>query len=267
MEELRLGDCKFMLKDLPNEYIDLTVTSPPYDNLRTYNGNICQWNEDKWKDIIKELFRVTKKGGIVVWIVADATIEGSETGTSFKQALYFKEVGFSIHDTMIWEKETFSNPFKNRYHQVFEYMFVFSKGKPKTFNAIIDKLNKCRNQTRKPTVRYADGHTELRSEKKINNYGKRYNVWHQTVAKQRFGHPAPFPEQLVIDHILSWSNKNDKILDPFMGSGTTGVACKKLERNFIGVELDEKYFVIATKRIINTAKINKQMELSDIDER
>lgn len=244
MIDLRLGDCLDVMKTLPDNSIDLTVTSPPYDNLRTYNG--YSWD---FENIAKELYRITKSGGVVVWIVGDATIKGSETGTSFKQALYFKEIGFSLHDTMIWEKETFSNPFKNRYHQVFEYMFIFSKGKPKTFNPIIDKLNKCRNQTRKPTVRYADGHTEPRCEKKINNYGKRYNVWHQTVAKQRFGHPAPFPEQLIKDHIISWSNENDIVLDPFMGSGTTGKMCKLLNRNFIGIEISEEYFNIAKERI------------------
>ena len=99
--KLILGDCLEVMKDMPDCGIDLTVTSPPYDNLRTYNGNISQWNEQKWKDIIKDLFRVTKQGGVVVWVVADATIKGSETGTSFKQALYFKEIGFNLHDTSI----------------------------------------------------------------------------------------------------------------------------------------------------------------------
>ena len=136
-------DCLETMARMNDNFIDLTVTSPPYDNLRTYNDNIDEtWGEHVWKPIIKELFRVTKNGGIVVWVVGDATINGSETGTSFKQALYAKDIGFNLHDTMIYEKAGFSNPSNNRYHQVFEYMFIFSKGRPKTFNPLKDRKNK-----------------------------------------------------------------------------------------------------------------------------
>ena len=255
MIDLRCGDCLEFMKDIPDGSVDLTVTSPPYDNLRTYNGNIDQWNFEKFKAISKELYRVTADGGVVVWIVADATIKGSETGTSFRQALWFMECGFNLHDTMIWEKSTFSNPFPNRYHQVFEYMFIFSKGKPKTFNGIEDRKNKHGGAKVKPTVREANGELFSRKEKTVAEYGKRFNVWQITEEKRnKMGHPAPFPEQLANDHIISWSNEGDTVLDCFMGSGTTGVACVNTGRNFIGIELDEGYFQIAKQRIENCNK-------------
>ena len=248
LNKIYLGDCLEVMKDIDECSIDLTVTSPPYDNLRTYNGTL-EWNEDIWKAIIKELFRVTKQGGVVVWVIGDATIKGSETGTSFKQALYFKEIGFNLHDTMIWRKESFSNPFPNRYHQVFEYMFIFSKGEIKTFNSICDRKNKHSGKIVSPTVREADGELYKRTPKLINDYGKRHNVWDITVKKQKGGHPAPFPEQLANDHIISWSNEGDIVFDPFMGSGTTGKMALLNNRNFIGIEKDKNYFEIASKRI------------------
>lgn len=248
--DLRQGDCLEVMKTIEDSSIDLTVTSPPYDNLRTYNGNIEQWNFDKFKGIAKELYRITKQGGVVVWVVNDATVKGSETGTSFRQALCFIECGFNLHDTMIWEKSTFSNPFPNRYHQVFEYMFIFSKGKPKTFNGIKDRKNKHGGAKVKPTVREANGELFSRKEKTVAEYGKRFNVWQITEEKRnKLGHPAPFPEQLANDHIISWSNPGDIVFDPFMGSGTTGKMALLNGRNFIGIELDKDYFTIAESRI------------------
>ena len=263
MAEINLmqGDCLELMKDIHDEYIDLTVTSPPYDNLRTYNGNIKQWTFEKFQDIAKELYRVTKDGGIVVWIVADATINGSETGTSFKQALWFKEVGFKLFDTMIWDKNsTGSIGGNNKYENVFEYMFVLSKGKPKTINLIRDKPNKCTGKQRSRSgKRDTDGSIKPTGTEHqiIKPYGKRHNIWQINAAiskKDRNGHPAPFPVQLAQDHTVSWSNEGDVVLDCFMGSGTTGVACVNTNRNFIGIELDEKYFEIAKDRIENAQK-------------
>lgn len=255
MNNLILGDCVQHLKTLQENSVDLTVTSPPYDNLRTYNGNIAQWGEHVWKEVIAELYRVTKEGGVVVWVVGDATIEGSETGTSFKQALWAKECGFNLHDTMIWNKGSFTavGALQTRYAPTWEYMFVFSKCKPNNFHPIRDRKNKKAGSKLHGTIRQADGTTKpVSGAGKISpEYGIRFGIWdmppEQSNAKRK--HPAQFPEQLANDHILSWSNRGDTILDPFMGSGTTGVACANLGRNFIGIEIDPTYYAIAKKRI------------------
>ena len=255
--KLMYGDCIEKMKDIPDESIDLTVTSPPYDNLRTYNDNNEHWGEHVWKAVIEDLYRVTKEGGVVVWVVGDATIKGSETGTSFKQALHAMECGFRLHDTMIWAKDTSPFHMSNRYYQCFEYMFVFSKGAPKTFNQICDRKNKYAGSSVHGSLRNSDGSTKLHSctakglTKKIKDFGSRFNYWVQPTEKQskRFCHPAMFPEKLAHDHIISWSNEGDIVLDPFMGSGTTGKMALLNNRNFIGIELDPEYFKIAEKRI------------------
>jgi site-specific DNA-methyltransferase (adenine-specific) len=251
------NDCLIAMKDIPDGSVDLTVTSPPYDNLRTYNGNNALWGEHVWKAVIQDLYRVTKDGGVVVWVVGDATIKGSETGTSFKQALWAKDCGFNLHDTMIWCKDTTQFPETNRYYSAFEYMFIWSKGKPNTFNGIRDRKNKTANSTVHGTERKKNGETVLKSalrlgiDRRVKPVGVRFNYWYQVTEKmsKKYGHPAMFPYQLAHDHIISWSNEGDTVLDPFMGSGTTGVAAKNLGRNFIGIELDTDYFKIAEKRI------------------
>ena len=244
-------DCLNIFPKILNESIDLIITSPPYDNMRDYN-NSSIWNFEIFKNIAKELQRVLKEGGIIVWIVNDTTNKGSETGTSFKQALYFKEINLNLHDTMIWQKET--NPFthKNRYINIFEYMFVFCKGKLKTANLIKDRKNKHGGTKVHGTQRERNGSVRLptRMGKEIKEYGSRFNVWQiNTDKKNKTNHPAVFPIELVQDHIKTWSNENDTVLDCFMGSGTTGLACKKLNRKFIGIEKDKKYFDIAKNRI------------------
>lgn len=253
--EMYCCDCLEVMKTMEDECVDLTVTSPPYDNLRTYNGNISQWSFDKFTHIADELFRITKPGGVVVWIVADATINGGETGTSFRQALYFMDCGFNLHDTMIWEKPTFTaaGSLAVRYAPVFEYMFVFSKGRPKTFNPIKDKPNVSAGRKINGTIRQQDGSTKKQSciGNEIQSFGQRHNVWNICPEKSNKNrkHPAVFPEQLAKDHIISWSNDGDTVFDPFMGSGTTGVACVNANRNFIGIEIDDQYFEIAKNRI------------------
>lgn len=248
--DLRLGDCLEVMKDIPDKSVDLVVTSPPYDNLRTYNGNLDQWTFEKFKDIAEQLFRVTKDGGVVVWVVADATIQGSETGSSFKQALFFKELGFNLHDTMIWFKPNcFNFGSNNCYKQSFEYMFILSKGKPKSINLIKDIKAVSAGQIQKGARKHANGERDSVPDFICGEYKRRFNVWSINVQSINYGHPAVFPEQLAKDHILSWSNENDTVLDCFMGSGTTGKMAKMLNRNFIGIELDEKYFNIAKERI------------------
>jgi len=241
------------MKTMPDNFVDLTITSPPYDNLRDYEGY-----DFIFELVAEELYRVTKPSGIVVWIVGDQTIKGSETGTSFKQALYFKEIGFNIHDTMIYKKSNFSTPSSNRYHQTFEYMFVLSKGKPKTFNPIKDRKNICAGQIGskgRNTRRQKDG-SLIETPKTVNKeYGMRHNVWTLKTAGQekmcqKLDNPAQFSEELVQGHILSWSNKGDLVFDPMCGSGTTCVVAKKLERNYIGVDVSKKYCKIARQNIL-----------------
>jgi DNA modification methylase len=250
-------DCIEIMKEFPKESIDLIVTSPPYDNLRTYNNDIDKlWSFDLFKLVANNITKIIKQGGVTVWVVNDATIKGSETGSSFKQALYFKDnCGLNLHDTMIWKKPNFSNPSNNRYHQTFEYMFIFSKGKPKTFNPIKDRKNKYKQgSVGKNSTRLKNGEMKEIKKKYNTDYGMRHNVWEVITAGQEnmgksLPHPAMFPLKLVNDHILSWSNISDIILDPFIGSGTTAVACEKLNRKWIGIELSEEYCEITKQRI------------------
>ncbi len=244
------GDCVDVMRTFPEGVIDLTVTSPPYDNLRTYKGY-----DFNFEEIAKELYRVTKQGGVVVWIVGDATINGSETGTSFKQALYFKEIGFNLHDTMIWNKGSFAFPSKNRYHQVFEYMFIFSKSKPNTLNPIKDRKNLYLGD-RGASGRNKDGIRNTGKSTVREEYGKRFNIWnypiggrHCTKDKIAYKHPAIFPEALAQDHILSWSNPGDIVLDPMCGSGTTCKMAKLNGRNYIGIDIAEEYVELARRRV------------------
>jgi len=245
---LMLGDCLERMKEIPDGSVDLTVTSPPYDNLRTYN-NTLDWGEHVWKPVLQELFRVTKQGGVVVWIVGDATIKGSETGTSFRQALYAKEIGFNLHDTMIWEK-TGSGAFGSVlcYAQNFEYMFVFSKGKPNAINLIKDRENVVKSGQVKVNAAIDAGKNYSTRIIERKPFGKRTNIW-KIDPQKKSEHPAPFPEHLAHDHIISWSNENDVVFDPFMGSGTTGKMALLNNRKFIGIEKDETYFKIAQDRI------------------
>jgi len=238
------------MKGIEDKSINLTVTSPPYDNLRTYNGYTFNFEE-----IAKELYRITKDGGVVVWVVGDATIKGSETGTSFKQALYFKEIGFNLHDTMIYDKGYAPNHSNVRYNQSFEYMFIFIKGQPRTVNLLREDRTTIGN--RKSTIRLKDGTTKM--EYRILNKDRvKRNIWfidngYMRTSKDKisFKHPATFPEKLAEDHILSWSNEGDIILDPMAGSGTTTKIARLLNRNYIGIEIAPEYCKIADQRLNN----------------
>jgi site-specific DNA-methyltransferase (adenine-specific) len=246
-------NCLDTMARMQDGFIDLTITSPPYDNLRDYNGYSFDF-----ESIAKELYRVTKDGGVVVWIVGDATIKGSETGTSFRQALYFKEVGFNLHDTMIYQKDSISFPESNRYSQIFEYMFVLSKQKPKTVNIIKDRRNLSFNGSKKIicSERLKDGSIKKIKGNILKKYGSRFNIWRVSVGHNKstkdkiaFNHPAIFPEKLANDHIISWSNKGDLVYDCFMGSATTAKMAILNNRNYIGSEISKEYCDIAERRI------------------
>ena len=250
MSGIYCGNHLDIMKGIEDNNVDLTITSPPYDNLRDYQGY-----DFNFEELAKELFRVTKQGGVVVWVVGDATIKGSETGTSFRQALYFKEIGFNLHDTMIYEKHNFSMPQVNRYHQLFEYMFILSKGKPTTFNPIKDRKNKYAVHTTYGENRKQGKNGLISWKCKVyEEFGMRANIWKfittGSFPKQRkIKHPAKFPEQLANDHILTWSNENDLVLDPMCGSGTTCKMAKLNNRNYIGIDISEEYCDVAIKRI------------------
>jgi len=241
-------NCLDTMKRMPDNFIDLTVTSPPYDNLRDYKGYSFPF-----EDIAKELYRVTKQGGVLVWVVSDQTINGSETGTSFKQALYFMECGFNLHDTMIYQKNSYSFPPVITYYQNFEYMFVFSKGKPKSINLI--KQKNIYSGIKKGTQRNKDGKTEI-FECELNEFRIKDNVWKYETGFNKttkdecaFEHPAIFPEKLAFDHIKTWTNENDLVYDCFMGSGTTAKAAISANRKWVGSEISEEYCKIIEKRL------------------
>lgn len=246
-------DCLITMNNMPDNYIDLTVTSPPYDNIRT-----CYEYKFDFENIAKELFRVTKDGGVVVWVVGDATIKGSETGTSFKQALYFKDIGFNLHDTMIYRKTNPTPYHHNRYNPFFEFMFVFSKYKPKTFNSIKRK-KKSKSNTQKRTFRYPDGTLRLSNSQNTENITILDNVWDIPTNAGIKGHPAQFPEQLANDHILSWSNPNDIIYDCFGGAGTTGIMANINNRNFILSEVSSEYCELMQNRF--KQRLNLDIEI------
>ena len=248
------GNCLEIIPSL--ETVDLTVTSPPYDNLRNYEGYTFEF-----ESIAKKLYRITKDGGIVVWVVGDQTINGSETGTSFKQALYFKKLGFNLHDTMIYHNTGLTLN-HNRYEQEFEYMFILSKEKLKTFNPIkIPCLwyGKEADRTGQRMKEHNEINKKARSGKKRNNIKPnkiKGNIWmyptgytKSSMDKIAFQHPAIFPEALAQDHILSWSNEGDMVLDPMAGSGTVAKTCERLNRRWIGIEISKKYCEIAATRI------------------
>ena len=256
MHTIKLGDSVELLKSIDDESIDLVVTSPPYDNIKNYN-NSNTWCFDTFKKIADELYRVIKVGGVIIWVVGDKTDKGSETGTSFRQALYFKDIGFNIHDTMIYRKENYVPLNHNRYEQEFEYMFCFSKGKPKTFNPIRIPCKYAGAESWGNVSFYkTDGDDLVSAGKKVINETKikgnifSYRVGSTTVSSE-YSHPAMFPIELVKDQITSWSNIGDVVLDPFMGSGTTGEASLLLQREFIGFEIEKKYFDIAKNRLSN----------------
>lgn len=240
------------MRNMDAESVDLVVTSPPYDDLRNYKGFSFDF-----ENVAQELLRVVKTGGVIVWIVSDATKEYSESGTSFRQALYFKEIGFNLYDTMIWCKDGGGAVGSNfSYTQNFEYMFVLSKGKPKAINLIKDKPNLSFKENKRVAVfeKSRRNVEQTNNKKRVINIlekSKRNNWWVLTPKREDGSvfHPAVFPETLVRDHILSWSNEGDVVLDPFMGSGTTAKVARALGRKYIGFEISQEYCNLANKRL------------------
>jgi len=248
-------NCLVTMGNMPDNFIDFIITSPPYDGIRNYNGY-----QFEFEKIAIELFRVLKTGGVMIWVVGDATIKGTETGTSFKQALFFKEIGLRLHDTMIYYKNNPMPQTGNRYHQHFEYMFALSKGSPNTFNPITEPtkyqgLANMKNRGQKGSLEYEK--VERTKEKKVGNvffYSVGGGI--STKDKVAFNHPAIFPEKLVADQINTWTNENDLVYDPFMGSGTTAKIAHLLNRKWIGSEISKEYVDIANERLLEYTKKN-----------
>lgn len=254
LNKIYCEDCLETMGRMPDGFVDLTVTSPPYDNLRKYNGYSFDF-----ESVARELFRVTRMGGVVVWVVGDQTINGSESGTSFRQALFFKECGFNLYDTMIYSKPPRGACGNNKgYWQSFEYMFVFSKGKPLTQNLICDRANKEARNGDNGTKRMADGSLKKVKRGGYGKFGRRINIWEYEIGKGKSAtgtvsnvQPAIFPEKLAGDHITSWSNEGDLVYDPFMGYGTTAKMAQRLKRSWIGSEISEEYVDLANERLNN----------------
>ncbi|GAB6742071.1 site-specific DNA-methyltransferase [Streptococcus uberis] len=258
VSKMILGDSVEELKKIDDNSIDGVITSPPYDNLRSYEKESSEWNFEIFESIANELYRVMKEGSIMCWVVGDSVVNGAKTLTSYKQAIYFQSIGFNMYDVLIYQKTGSGPPHKNRYFNSFEYIFVLSKGKPKTINLLKDKPNKWAGYTTygEVTRREVDGRLTKKGKKIINQFGIRTNVWtykngkgQTTKDKIAHNHPAIFPEKLVEDCLKSWTNEGDLILDPFGGSGTTAKISKNLNREYIYIEKEEKYFDIAKERL------------------
>ena len=249
---LYCDDCLSIMTEMATGLVDLTVTSPPYGKLREYHGYSFNFGK-----IVKELYRITAPGGVVVWVVGDEIIDGSESGVSFRQALYFMDLGFKLHDTMIYQKNGPTHPEFIRYHQVFEFMFIFSRGKPKTVNLLMDRPNKWPGSWGRTSFRNRDGTLDKRDNKvPYKKFGIRFNIWQinsgygfTTKDEIAYEHPAIFPEALARDHIRSWSNPGDLVFDPMVGSGTTALEAEKLKRRWIACDVSKVYCKIATHRI------------------
>ncbi|MDP3726638.1 MAG: transcriptional repressor LexA [bacterium] len=257
LNKIICGDAIDVMKTFPPSSIDLVITSPPYDELRNYKGY-----DFDFEGIARGLLRVIKQGGVVVWVVGDETIKGDETGSSFRQALYFKECGFKLFDTMIYSKPPRGAVGNNKtYWQSFEYMFILSKGYPKTINLIKDRENKEARNGDNGTKRLQNGELLQLKRGGYGEFGRRKNIWEYNIGKGHstsdniaFEHPAIFPEKLARDHIYTWSNKHDVVYDPMMGSGTVAKMCILEERNYIGSEISKDYCNIAQKRISSMQK-------------
>lgn len=271
------GDNLTTLLRFPSESIDLTVTSPPYGAMRgSYEELTINFN-----NLVQQLWRVTKEGGVVVWNVDNSTVNGSEQGEAFQQALSFINNGWLLHDTMIFAKNTSTfpaSPRGNRYTQIFEYMFVFSKGTPKTANLICDKANKYAGTQSWGKKRFRDPKNQdkfqIHDEKvTVPEFSPRTNIWKYNVnggfmTKDKIAHehPAIFPEQMARDHILSWSNEGDVVLDIYSGSGTTAKMAKMYNRNYIGIDLEEKFNQIARQRLKTMNDLPTEPKGYDVNE-
>ena len=243
---------EFMRNNIPNNSIDMVLTSPPYDDLRDYDGF-----EFDYEMMLDEIYRVLKDGGVCVWVVGDSVIDRRKQLSPFKQATYANMIGLKLYDNIIYHKTTPSPPHKDRYFNTYEYMFVFFKGdKPKCIKLLADRKNKTAGRfTGSITRREQCGKLTRKDGVYIGNYGIRDNIWSYDVGNNKttkdkfaYQHPAIFPEKLAEDHILSWTNEGDIVLDPMCGSGTTCKMAKLNNRRFIGIDISKEYVELSKER-------------------
>jgi site-specific DNA-methyltransferase (adenine-specific) len=263
MTEMRIGDvelnkvyqqdCIVGMRKIPDGAIDLVVTSPPYDNLRDYNGYSVDLNETG-----KNIYRILKDGGVAVMVIQDQTKNFGKSLTSFRTIVdWCDNVGFKLFECVIYRKNgTEGAWWKNRFRVDHEYMPIFLKGeKPQYFNK--DSLKVKSKHGGKIMTGFANrktnGETGKSITKAINEMKCRGTVWDYLMAGDKDPvkrkHPAPFPDKIPFDFINCFCPPNGIVLDPFVGSGSTVVGAKKLNRSFIGFDISEEYCNLTRKRL------------------
>lgn len=245
-------DCLDGMARMPGESVPLSVTSPPYGGLRTYDGH----SSFDFLAVAKELYRVTMPGGVVVWVVQEQIIDGSESGETSRQRLAFADIGFRLHHTMVMAKSGGHQHSSNRYGRALEYAIILSKGVPRYFCPFRDKPNKEAGRMKTFKNRLPDGSFAPVKHRMTPPFGIRPPVWtyatgRNVTAKEGYAldHPAVMPEKMAEDHILSWSKVGDLIFDPFAGSGTTLKMARLNYRNYLGFEVNPDYVEIARRRL------------------
>ena len=248
--ELVNGDCAAVLPGLPPA--DLILTSPPYDGMREYGGYNGAFD---FGAIAAACVANLAPGGVLVWVVGDQIIDGGESGTSFRQALGFKALGLTLHQTLFFEAAHYRPIDKSRALRGVQYMFVFAKGSPMVANIPIDRPNVKAGM--RVTRSYAPGKSLNGSRnpasdrvKRIADFGRRGPIWrYATECGSDMGHPAAFPYALASDHIVCWTNPGDLVIDPMVGSGTTLRAAADLGRRAIGIEINPEYCDLIRRRL------------------
>lgn len=241
------------LKSLPDDSIPLTVTSPPWDDVRIYgDGTLTPWNANVFREVADQLWRVTAQGGVVCWHVGEQIQNGSESGTSSEQRLYFRDLGFRLWQTLIVETMA-GHTHKHRYGGAIQYIFVLTKGKPKTVNLLRDRPNKHAGNVHGFFKRDAHGKIHSQTQVVVAEYGVRGPVWKYFPRKAKDEearqHPAPMDETISRDLIRSFSEPGNLVLDPFAGSGTTLKWAMTFGRYYLGFEAVEEYFQLAKRRL------------------
>ena len=267
------GDCLEKTKDIESNSIDMIFTSPPYADRRkdTYGGKKANVYVKWFLPFVREFKRILKPSGSFFLNIKPHTENGGRSLYVFKLVIEIVEnVNFKLIDEFCWTKNAFPGGYKGKFKNALEPVYHFAKSKPSEiiFNPIACgtpmKQESIARTYRKQCGAPSNGsrmtgmnttnirNLELARPSNVININ---NVSNQFTDKQK--HPATFPTGLVEFFVKSFSSESSTVLDPFMGSGTTGVVCKNLNRNFIGIEIDKEYFEIAKQRIEGTQYNNQ----------